>query len=432
LAAAFVVDYENLESPAELRSTADGQVLAEFSEADIKWITFSTDQEFFVVHYADESAEVYQAEEGSPRLVESFSDPVSSVVFDTDSIQGGGQPLTQSQVQGRVTDLEGDMWTFEGQAGDIVTINMVADFDTLLEIFDPNGSRLMASDQFFGEYNRAQIDDFKLPSSGTYAIVARGYGGSIGSYSLSVEGINTFVSDESDVSEAQAATAFVVYYAAGRAEVWDIAEEKVLAAFSNVSSVSFSPDPDRGVFVADLSGLLEVYRFSDGVRLARKVSEIIYSRDKEATYFIVTYDDSPGKIYHTATGDLVATLKDEVEDITLSFDENGTYFVVKYPGDHNEVWVLQDAAPHMMTDLGSNVINYFFDVPNQRLVVHYEDNQVYLIDLAMLEALREELSAEDQLREICDYLFQPRKFDEGELREYLGENEPVACPEDTN
>ena len=314
---------------------------------------------------------------------------------------------------------------------------MAAEFDTLLELLDSSGNLLEASD-LFGDVYHSQISDFQLPSSDTYAITTRGYAsGETGTYTLSVDGITrfAFASDEADVSEAQAATAFVVQYADERTEVWDIAERKALSTFSNNSAVTFSPDPNNSIFVAeDTSGLLEVHRTADGARLTREVTDIFYSPDAEATYFIVTYADSPGgEIFDTSSGKLLATLEDEkIADVTFSSDENGTYFVVEYPGDRNEVWLLQDEPPHSITDLGSNVTNHLFDVSNQRLVVRYKDNQVYLLNLEMLEALSEELPAEDLLREACEYLFSSGTFDEAELREYLEENEPEACPEEAS
>ncbi len=82
-------------------------------------------------------------------------------------------------------------WLFEGEAGDVVAISMTAltgDMDTYLELFAPNGVRVIADDDGGGDAN-AKISTFKLPLSGTYRIIARGYGDDdVGEYELTLAG----------------------------------------------------------------------------------------------------------------------------------------------------------------------------------------------------------------------------------------------------
>jgi len=68
-------------------------------------------------------------------------------------------------------------WLFEGTAGKVVSISIVAvdeDMDTYLELFAPNGERVMTDDDSGGDSNAA-ILMFELPLNGTYRVVARGY-----------------------------------------------------------------------------------------------------------------------------------------------------------------------------------------------------------------------------------------------------------------
>lgn len=106
---------------------------------------------------------------------------------DPDEIGGGtiesGDSLTQ--------DLQawtGDVWLFSGQEGDRVTISMQSDeFDTMLEIWGPDLMRAEYDDDG-GDGTNSEIEGFRLPASGTYSIVARGYGpGERGSYRLSLD-----------------------------------------------------------------------------------------------------------------------------------------------------------------------------------------------------------------------------------------------------
>jgi hypothetical protein len=67
-----------------------------------------------------------------------------------------------------------DLWTFNGEAGQIVTISMSSDpVDTYLELFGPDGEGLTYNDDFEG-FN-SQITSFELPASGEYTIAACGY-----------------------------------------------------------------------------------------------------------------------------------------------------------------------------------------------------------------------------------------------------------------
>jgi hypothetical protein len=68
-------------------------------------------------------------------------------------------------------------WLFEGAAGDIVSISMVAvngDMDTYLELFAPDGEWVTGDDDSGGNSNAA-ILEFELPLTGSYRVLARGY-----------------------------------------------------------------------------------------------------------------------------------------------------------------------------------------------------------------------------------------------------------------
>jgi hypothetical protein len=82
-------------------------------------------------------------------------------------------------------------WQFTGQEGDVVTISMTdlsENIDAFLELFAPDGVRVMIDDDS-GEGNNAEIAEFRLPMSGTYRIVARGYGDEdAGEYELVLTG----------------------------------------------------------------------------------------------------------------------------------------------------------------------------------------------------------------------------------------------------
>lgn len=83
-----------------------------------------------------------------------------------------------------------DRWEFLGRAGDVVTISMNGtdgQLDSMVELYDPAGSRLVYNDDG-GKGKNALVLDYKLPRDGRYLIVARGYDTSTGGYELQLQG----------------------------------------------------------------------------------------------------------------------------------------------------------------------------------------------------------------------------------------------------
>ncbi len=91
-------------------------------------------------------------------------------------------------VSGTVTTGQGDAWTFEGKAGEVVSISANSDeFDTYAELFDSSGELIAANDDSGSRLN-ALIEDIELPSDDEYTIVVRSFRpNGRGSYSLILE-----------------------------------------------------------------------------------------------------------------------------------------------------------------------------------------------------------------------------------------------------
>jgi hypothetical protein len=82
-------------------------------------------------------------------------------------------------------------YTFFGEAGQAVTINMVAPpegaLDSFLELLGPGGASLITNDDGGSSFN-SRIDNFVLPETGEYTILAHGYGHtSTGGYTLDMD-----------------------------------------------------------------------------------------------------------------------------------------------------------------------------------------------------------------------------------------------------
>jgi hypothetical protein len=74
-------------------------------------------------------------------------------------------------VEARLEDGRGDLWTFSGEAGDVVTISMLSgEFDSFLALFGPSEDYRICDDDG-GEDLNASITDFLLADAGVYTIV---------------------------------------------------------------------------------------------------------------------------------------------------------------------------------------------------------------------------------------------------------------------
>ena len=107
------------------------------------------------------------------------SNPPPSSTYNMGSIACGQTVSTNTITTG------GDSYSFSGSAGQNVSIAMngVNNYDTYLELY-VNGSRLAYNDD--GGPGLNSLLTATLPSTSNYTIIARGLGGALGSYTISV------------------------------------------------------------------------------------------------------------------------------------------------------------------------------------------------------------------------------------------------------
>lgn len=109
------------------------------------------------------------------------------------SVTAGGYGMAMN---GSIDDSQVQQsFTFEGSAGDVVTIEMTADsgnLDTHVTLVAPDGTTLTENDDIDLTNTNSRIADFTLPETGTYTIIASRYDGedgtSSGTFILSVNG----------------------------------------------------------------------------------------------------------------------------------------------------------------------------------------------------------------------------------------------------
>lgn len=115
--------------------------------------------------------------------------PAEAPEFITPTLPAEGRSIAYGEtVQSALEEGKGEVWTFEGGVGDVVTISMIGlgDLaDTYLELYAPDGTVLTEDDDSGDDYF-ALIEEYELPRSGTYHIVARAYSDQAGSYVLTL------------------------------------------------------------------------------------------------------------------------------------------------------------------------------------------------------------------------------------------------------
>jgi hypothetical protein len=112
------------------------------------------------------------------------------------TLSADATPITVGEsVNGQITNADPyEAYTFEGNANDLVTIDMTAitgnNLDTFLFLLDPRGNVLNSNDDAADGNTNAQINGALLPDTGSYTIVATRYakriGGTQGNYTLTI------------------------------------------------------------------------------------------------------------------------------------------------------------------------------------------------------------------------------------------------------
>jgi len=99
-----------------------------------------------------------------------------------------GDIVPNTPITNALTGEEGQAWRYGGQRGDVITIEMNAESESLdpyLLLLDSSGNVLASNDDIvFGENYNARIDSIRLPNDGDYYIVAMQFGFGGGTYTL--------------------------------------------------------------------------------------------------------------------------------------------------------------------------------------------------------------------------------------------------------
>jgi hypothetical protein len=119
---------------------------------------------------------------------------------------GQGQIRAGQGVQSELPDNARHIWTFEGAAGQQISVILTPEddgFDAILHLYGPDGDRLVALDEGFSG-DAEVISGYELPVTGKYSLQVRSFAGNGGVYALALDegGENTLnFFDAGDLSD---------------------------------------------------------------------------------------------------------------------------------------------------------------------------------------------------------------------------------------
>ncbi len=128
----------------------------------------------------------------------------------------GGRIELGQAIQGELPPDNQHIWTYDGAAGQQVSIVVEptsSAFDVILNVYGPDGQRLVALDEGFSGDPEVVVG-FELPLSGTYSIIVSSFSGQGGGYTVSL--------DEADMGVAN-------FYDAGDLILGDRKQESLMA-----------------------------------------------------------------------------------------------------------------------------------------------------------------------------------------------------------
>jgi len=114
---------------------------------------------------------------------------ISLVLNEEPKFNGGGEIRPGEGIQSVLPVNSQHIWTFEGAAGRLVSIVLTPEdnqMDAILNLYGPNGQRLVALDEGFSG-DAEVISGFELPVTGVYSILVTSFSSDGGPYTLALD-----------------------------------------------------------------------------------------------------------------------------------------------------------------------------------------------------------------------------------------------------
>ncbi len=113
---------------------------------------------------------------------------LSLVLTEEPLFSGGGEIDFGQSIQSDLPAGSQKVWIFGGAAGEAISVVLIpeGEFDGILELYAPNGEKLVSLDEGFNG-DAEVIAGYVLPLSGDYRLVVSSFAGNGGTYSLSLD-----------------------------------------------------------------------------------------------------------------------------------------------------------------------------------------------------------------------------------------------------
>lgn len=240
---------------------------------------------------------------------------------DTTPIAQNGDLLAYgANIDGTLTEgATSATYTFEGQAGDRVTITLTSpDFDAYLRLSPRGGAALIEDDDSAGNLN-ARIQDFDLPSAGVYIIEVSSLSGVIGEYSLTLEGESSGVT----VQATQEVTVGTPVAGAGSQTVEGLLMHDLLSATypfagragDTVAITMTSQEFDSYLLLQDSSGAALI---EDDDSAGNLNAQIVYTLPADGNYTLVATSNT-----RASTGAFALTVVGIASELILNAPQLG-------------------------------------------------------------------------------------------------------------
>jgi hypothetical protein len=246
------------------------------------------------------------------------------------------QLMEYSQViQGALTfESPSALYSFRGQAGDVITVNMTSsDFDSYLTLAEGNsaGFPLISDDDGGGNLN-SLIGPYTLPSTGNYLITVSSLSGSdIGNYTVSLNRVTLDTIQVGETVEAQIVeNGGALYYSF----------EGTMGSVVNIT-VDSGGSLDTTLIVRSPDGYQAGYDDDSGANFDPEISRLALSQT--GTYILVVQPYTPGssgEVTISLGQSELRTLDDGAQQVSLNDKQFEEYFSFSsVAGEHVQIIV---------------------------------------------------------------------------------------------
>ncbi|WP_420628375.1 PPC domain-containing protein [Candidatus Leptofilum sp.] len=210
-----------------------------------------------------------------------------SLVLTEEPLFGGGGRLSPGQtIQSTLARGAQHIWTFTGNAQEVISIVLTPEnqFDAILDIYGPDGSRLAALDEGFSG-DAEVVAALELPLTGEYDILVRSFAGEGGGYSLSLDEGGDRTSNFYDAGDLIAGQIAQETLRANEAHAWFFTGHAGDEIFITVNPLTPDLDLDVWLLDANVARLAEEDSF-----LAGESETINYTLPEDSQYLVLVRD----------------------------------------------------------------------------------------------------------------------------------------------